>query len=174
MYKPKAISGSLRYLASGMLCFFVCFLNKKPVKNSNGQIQRFTLYAPNDSALKVRATCFATLLQNELNSNVACFTIHIKAVLQQIRLLTGLNVGGKMHNSTIQLSNVAKQVAGFFLPVFPYLYYYVGRSTVLQSVITPRGGEGGEGGIIQLVKPLYYVLISRQFYFSFIIIFNLF
>ena len=36
---------------------------------------------------KKRATCFATLLQNELNSDVARFTTHIKPVLQQIRLL---------------------------------------------------------------------------------------
>ena len=45
---------------------------------------------------KKRATCHATLLQNELNSDVAHFTTHIKPVLQQIRLLTGLNpLGGK-------------------------------------------------------------------------------
>ena len=34
-----------------------------------------------------RATCFATLLQNELNSDVARFAKHIKPVLQQISLL---------------------------------------------------------------------------------------
>ena len=44
-------------------------------------------------ATKKHATCLATLLQNELNSDVARFTTHIKPVLQQIRLLTGLNVG---------------------------------------------------------------------------------
>ena len=48
------------------------------------------------------ATCFATLQQNELNSDVAHFTTHIKPVLQQIRLLTGLNVGGKMRNIAIK------------------------------------------------------------------------
>ena len=31
------------------------------------------------------ATCLATLLQNELNSNVACFATHIKPALQQSR-----------------------------------------------------------------------------------------
>ena len=41
---------------------------------------------------KKHATCFATLLQNKLKSNVACFTTHIKPVLRQIRLLTGLNL----------------------------------------------------------------------------------
>ena len=50
-----------------------------------------------------RATCFATLLQNDLNSNVARFTTHIKPVLQQIRLLTGLNMDGKTHNIAIEL-----------------------------------------------------------------------
>ena len=39
---------------------------------------------------KKRATCLATLLQNKLNSNVVCITTHVKPVLRQIRLLTGL------------------------------------------------------------------------------------
>ena len=65
--------------------------------------------------------------QNELNSNVARFTIHVKPVLQQIiRLLTGLNVGGKVRNIAIQLVlqqyNVARNVARFLLPLFPCLY----------------------------------------------------
>ena len=50
---------------------------------------------------KKRATCFATLLQNELNNKVARFTTHIKPVLQQIRLLTALNMGGKTRNIAI-------------------------------------------------------------------------
>ena len=37
-------------------------------------------------------------LQNELNSDVARFTTHLKPVLQQIRLLTGLNVDCKTRN----------------------------------------------------------------------------
>ena len=52
---------------------------------------------------KKRATRLATLLQNKLNSDVVRFTIHIKPVLQQISLLTGLNVGGKTLNIAIQL-----------------------------------------------------------------------
>ena len=35
------------------------------------------------------------LLQNELNSDIARYTTYIKPVLQQIRLLTGLSMGGK-------------------------------------------------------------------------------
>ena len=52
---------------------------------------------------KKHLTCLATLLQNELTSSVARFTTHIKPVLQQIRLLTGLNVGGQKRNLAIQL-----------------------------------------------------------------------
>ena len=59
---------------------------------------------------KKGATCFATLLQNELNSDVARFTTHIKPVLQQIRLLTGLNVGGKTCNIAFQLVSFASML----------------------------------------------------------------
>ena len=52
---------------------------------------------------KKHATRLATLLQNKLNSDVVRFTTHIKPVLQQISLLTGLNVGGKTLNIAIQL-----------------------------------------------------------------------
>ena len=52
---------------------------------------------------KKRATCLATLLQNELNNDVARFTSHIKPVLRQIRFLIGLNISGKTRNITIQL-----------------------------------------------------------------------
>ena len=45
--------------------------------------------------IKKHTTFFATLLQNELNSNVEHFTTHIKPIMQQIRLLTGLNVCGR-------------------------------------------------------------------------------
>ena len=70
---------------------------------------------------KKRATCVATLLQNELNSDVARFTNHIKPVLQQIRLLTGLNTGGKTCNIAVQL--VLQSRIGLFPSV----------STVLKS-----------------------------------------
>ena len=43
------------------------------------------------------------LLQKELNNDVVRFTTHIKPVLKQIRLLTGLNEGGKTRNKAIQL-----------------------------------------------------------------------
>ena len=67
-----------------------------------------------------RATCFATLLYNELNSDVTRFTTHIKPVLQQIRLLTGLNVGGKTRNIAIQLvlQQCCKTSCTFFVARF--------------------------------------------------------
>ena len=43
------------------------------------------------------------IAQNELHSDVARFTTDIKPVLQQIRLLTTLKVGGKTRNIAIQL-----------------------------------------------------------------------
>ena len=73
------------------------------------------------SGTEKRATCFATLLQNELNSDVARFATHSKPFFQQIRLLTGLNIGSKTRNINSFCSNVAKQVARFLLPVFSYL-----------------------------------------------------
>ena len=43
------------------------------------------------------------VLQNELNNDAARYTTHIRPVLQQIRLLTGLNMGGKTRNIAIKL-----------------------------------------------------------------------
>ena len=65
---------------------------------------------------KKLSTCLATLLQNELNSEVARFTNHIKPVLQQIRFWTGVNVGGKTCNIAIQL--VLKQCCKTRCPFF--------------------------------------------------------
>ena len=72
---------------------------------------------------KRHETCFATLLQNELQSDVARFTTLVEPVLHQVRLLTGLNVGGKTCNIAFQpvLEHVAKEVSCFLLPVFQYL-----------------------------------------------------
>ena len=75
---------------------------------------------------KKSVTCLATLLHSELNSDVARFTTNIKPLLQQIRLLTGLNVGGKTPNVAIQLvlQQCCKTNCTFFnlLPVFTHLY----------------------------------------------------
>ena len=57
---------------------------------------------------------------NELNNDVALFTTHNKPVLQQIRLLTGLNWVIKRTTSLFNLfcSNVAKQVTRFCCPFY--------------------------------------------------------
>ena len=70
---------------------------------------------------KKRATCLARLLRNELNSDVERFTTHIKPVLEQIRLLTGLNMGGKTRNIAIQLvlQQSCKTSCTFFVARFP-------------------------------------------------------
>ena len=73
--------------------------------------------------MKKQANCLATLLQNKLNSDVARFTTHIKPVLQQIRLVTGLNVIGKTRNTAIQLvfQQCCKTSCTFLLPVLTKL-----------------------------------------------------
>ena len=47
------------------------------------------------------ATCFATLLQNELNSDVAHFTTHVQTCLQPDLLQDRCNVDGKRRNIAI-------------------------------------------------------------------------
>ena len=73
---------------------------------------------------KKRATkncnLFCNIAENELNSDVARFTTHIKHVLQQIRLITGLNVGGETRNIAIQLvlQQCCKTSCTFFVARF--------------------------------------------------------
>ena len=67
---------------------------------------------------------FCNIAAKRVDSDVARYKAHVKPVLQQIRLLTGLNMGGKTRRTSLFNSvcrNVAKHVARFFLPVFPYL-----------------------------------------------------
>ena len=52
---------------------------------------------------KKRAICFATWLQNELNSDVARFTTHENKPCILISCKTGSNMGGKTRNIAIQL-----------------------------------------------------------------------
>ena len=69
---------------------------------------------------KRHETCFATLLQNELQSDVARFTTLVEPVLHQVRLLTGLNVGGKTCNVAFQLvlQQCCKRSCIFFVARF--------------------------------------------------------
>ena len=61
--------------------------------------------------------------KTRLNCDVASFTTHVKPVLQQIRLLTGLNVGGKTRNIAIQLvlQQCCTTSCTFLPPVLPKL-----------------------------------------------------
>ena len=72
-----------------------------------------------------RATCFATLLQKDLHSDVARFTPHIKPTLLQIGLLTGLNEGSWVKRATSLFnsfcSNAALTSCTFLLLVLPNL-----------------------------------------------------
>ena len=65
------------------------------------------------------ATCFATLLQNELNSDMARFTTHVQACYQPDSLQDRFDVDGKTRHINIQL--FCSNVACFLLPVLPYL-----------------------------------------------------
>jgi len=69
------------------------------------------------------ATCLATLLQNELNCDVARFITHIKPVLQQIALLEGLKMESKTRNIVFQLvlQQCCKTSCMLLLPVLPKL-----------------------------------------------------
>ena len=62
-------------------------------------------------------------IKNKLNRDVVRFTTHIKPVLPQIRLLTVLNVDGKMPNSTFQLvvQQCCKTSCTLLLPILPKL-----------------------------------------------------
>ena len=76
-------------------------------------------------AIKILSCNIATLLQNELNSDVARFTTHIKPVFQQIGLLTGFSEVLKratlLFNSFC--SNLAKESYTFLLPVLRKLFF---------------------------------------------------
>ena len=84
-----------------------------------------------------RATCFATLRQNELNNDVARFTTRIKPVLQQIRLLAGLMWVVKRATSLFNsfCSNVAKQVARFCCPFFRTLTSLTVEAVILATLV---------------------------------------
>ena len=70
---------------------------------------------------KKHATCFATLLQSELNtnSNNAHYITHVRICIAKIRS-QGFFVDGKTHNIAFQLvsQQCCKQVAGFFVVRF--------------------------------------------------------
>ena len=70
-----------------------------------------------ERAARKRATCFATLLPNELNSDVARFTTHEKKPCNLLCCKTGSNVAGKTCNIAIQLvlQQCCKKSCTFFV-----------------------------------------------------------
>ena len=95
----------------------------KFLMTASGEQSRLFLRVQKNGQRK-RATCLTTLLQNELNIDVARFTTHIKPVNNLICCKTGLML--RVVKRTTSLfnsfySNVARRVARFLLPVFPYL-----------------------------------------------------
>ena len=69
---------------------------------------------------KKRATCFATMLQNELNSDVARCTTHVQTCLQPDLLQNRFDVGDKTRNIAIQrvLQQCCKIGCRFFIARF--------------------------------------------------------
>ena len=69
---------------------------------------------------KKREICFATWLQNELNSDIARFTTHENKPCNLISCKTGSNMGGKMRKIAIQLGlqQCCKTSCTFFVARF--------------------------------------------------------
>ena len=95
-------------------------LNKNRSLNTKENIQNKTKAAVK-RAIKKRATCFATLLQTKLNSDVARFTTYVRPCLARNKVVRFVFVGGKTSNITIQL---------LLQPCCEYFALFVGRFTV--------------------------------------------
>ena len=96
---------------------------------------------------KESTTCFAILLQNGLNSDVARFTTQVRtSVLQQIEL-QGFFVGGKTRKITIQ--PVLQQYCKTLVARFLFLFY---------RTLGNISKEENCSLLFQL--PLFFVLIS--------------
>ena len=77
-------------------------LDKNRSLNTKETIQNKTKAAVK-RATKKRATCFATLLQTKLNSDVTRFTTYVRPCLARNKVVRFVFVGGKTSNITIQL-----------------------------------------------------------------------
>ena len=91
-----------------------------PAWNCGGPLLKKEALRYGKSGNKNRATCFATLLQNELKSDVARFTTHEKNPCDLICCKTGSNEGGKTRNIAIQLvwQQCCKTSCKFFVARF--------------------------------------------------------
>ena len=98
---------------------------------------------------KKRATCFATLLQNDMNTDVARFTTRIRTCLATNKVARLFFVGGKTSNSHIQL--VLQQCCTFLLllSVLPHL------KTVTRLLCKGSGRVGGRNLLAVLFFSFY-------------------
>ena len=97
-------------------------LDKNRSLNTKETTQNKTKAAVKRATLeKKRATCFATLLQTKLNSDVARFTTYVRPCLARNKVVRFVFVGGKTSNITIQL---------ILQPCCEYFALFVGRFTV--------------------------------------------
>ena len=67
---------------------------------------------------KKRAICFETWLQNELHSDVARFTTHLKKPYNLISCKTGSNMGGKTRNIAISAAMLQNKLHVFCCPFY--------------------------------------------------------
>ena len=67
---------------------------------------------------KKRAICFETWLQNELHSDVARFTTHLKKPYNLISCKTGSNMGGKTRNIAISAAVLQNKLHVFCCPFY--------------------------------------------------------
>ena len=84
---------------------------------------RFTLIKVRENEQQKTCNLFCNIAATELKSDVTRFTTLAQTCQQPDLVQARFEVGGKTRNIAIQpfCSDVAKQVACFLLPVFPYL-----------------------------------------------------
>ena len=97
-------------------------LDKNRSLNTKENIQNKTKAAVK-RAIKKRATCFATLLQTKLNSDVARFTTHVRPCLARNKVVRFVFVGGKTSNISNQLM-LQHKLRAFCCPFYRSLGTY--------------------------------------------------
>ena len=108
---------------------------------------------------KKRATCLATLQQNELYSDVARFTTNIKLVLHQIRLST-------------RFAAVLRNTLHVFFFFFPFFRAFTEKEKVLvrSEAFSTRSDSGEEGEMAEAAggkgtAVLFSVYLSVSFFY---------
>ena len=97
------IHDSCRFLHQGFMIFFHIDDSRRLLitYSFNNVLIGYLRYGKTGN--EKRAICFATWLQNELNSDVARFTTHENKPCNLISCKTGSNMGDKTRNIAIQL-----------------------------------------------------------------------